>query len=79
MKVKNEDDAHSRSTAHGHKKINESTFKGSIMFSKNIVNHPVMQERLQKKVSMKVTAVTFPNAVRDFAVHKVIIFLVEAL
>jgi len=39
-----------------------------------------MQERLQKKKdSMKMAVVTFPNAVRDFTVSKVIIFLAEGL
>lgn len=37
MKVGDDDDAHPCVTTHGHKKINESTFKGSIMFSKTIV------------------------------------------
>lgn len=63
---------------HGHKKFNESAFKGSIIFSKTIVKLSC-SARKQKKFSMKVTAVTVPNVVRDFAVHKVIIFLLVGL
>lgn len=48
------------------------------MFSKNIVKLSC-SARKQKKVSMKMAVVTVPNVVRDFGVHKVIIFLVEGL
>lgn len=51
------------------------------MFSKTMAKSSCNAGKLQKKkkVSMKMIAATFPNAARDFVVHKVIIFLVEAL
>lgn len=64
---------------HSHKKFNESAFKGSIIFSKTIVELSCSARKQKKLFSMKVTAVIVPNVVRDFAVHKVIIFLLVGL
>lgn len=62
------------------KKINEATFKGSLMFSKIIVKFFYNARKITEEDGFgEDDCCRTPNAVGDSAVHRVIIFLVEAL
>lgn len=79
MKKREEDGAHPCTTAHSHKKSSDSTFKGSIMFSKTMAKSSCNAGKITEEAEGFSEDDSCQIAARDFVVHKVIIFLVEAL
>lgn len=53
--------------------------KSPLNNQKTLQNHPVIRKMTEEQyLSIKI-AITFPNAMVDFAVHKMIFFFVQAL